>query len=78
MKRKYKDGPFPTLKELKGIKNNLESQAYQLEGNRKSLNKQQNMIVVALKNIDSFLDEGSQGFDTPSVDNVKTKELAER
>lgn len=72
MKSKYRDIPFPTLKELKGKKTILDAQVHQLERESKNLIKQEKMISIALKNIDSFLGERLQGHITLSVDDDKT------
>ena len=73
IKSKYRDRPFPILKELKNKKTILDAQVHQLERESKNLIKQEKMISIALKNIDSFLSEKSQGHITLSVDDDKTK-----
>ena len=73
IKSKYSDGPFPILKELKNKKTILDTQVHQLERESKYLIKQEKMISIALKNIDGFLSEKSQGHITLSVDDDKTK-----
>ena len=70
---KYRDSPFPILKELKNKKNILDAQVHQLERESKNLIKQEKMISIALKNIDSFLSERPQGHITLSLDDEKTK-----
>ena len=73
IKRKYSDGSFLILKELNNKKTILDTQVHQLERESKYLMKQEKMISIALKNIDGFLSEKSQGHITLSVDDDKTK-----